>query len=120
MLHGETSVLVATTRAALAASGVQTGADLGTGITPGCDAGQPVSAETLRDPLVEVVGLDPTEAVALVHADGQVDLLVRSDITATRSSEVEVYLADHPPDKSAHFSVCRAGKVREPEMWSQS
>ena len=85
----------------VAASGVQTGAALGTGGTPGCDDGQPVPAETLSDPLVEVVGLDPTEAVALVHGDGQVDLLVRSDPTSTRSPEVEAYLASHPPAEAA-------------------
>jgi hypothetical protein len=85
----------------VAASGVQTGVELGTGVTPGCDDGQPVPAETLSDPLVEVVGLDPTEAVALVHGDGQVDLMVRSNTTATRSSEVEAYLADHPPAEAS-------------------
>ena len=85
----------------VAASGVRTGAELGTGVTPGCDDGQPVPAETLSDPLVEVVGLDPTDAVALVHGDGRVDLLVHSDLTATRSPEVEAYLADHPPVEPA-------------------
>lgn len=85
----------------VAASGVQTGAELGHGVTPGCDDGQPVPAETLSDPLVEVVGLDPTEAFALVHGDGRVDLLVRSDLTATGSPEVEAYLANHPPAEAA-------------------
>ena len=85
----------------VAASGVQTGAELGTGVTPGCGDGQPVPAETLGDPLVEVVGLDPTEAVALKHSDGQVDLLVRSELTGTRSPEVEAFLASHPPAEAA-------------------
>ena len=48
-----------------------------------------------------LVGLDPTEAVALVHGDGRVDLLVRSDLTATGSPEIEAYLADHPPVEPA-------------------
>ena len=85
----------------VAASGVQTGAELGTGVTPGCDDGQPVPAETLRDPLVEVVGLDPTEAVALVHGDGQVNLMVRSELTGSQSPKVEAYLASHPPVEAA-------------------
>ena len=66
-------------------------------MTPGCDDGQPVPAETLRDPLVEVVGLNPTQGVARMHSDGQVDLLVSSELTSTRSPEVEAYLAIHPP-----------------------
>ena len=81
----------------LAASGVQTGAELGTGVMPGCDDGQLVPAETVRDPLVEVVGLDSAEAVALIHGDGQVDLLVRSDLTGMLSPEVEAYMAMHRP-----------------------
>jgi hypothetical protein len=60
-----------------------------------------VPAETLRDPLVEVVGLDPTEAVALVQGDGQVDLMVRSGLTGSQSPKVEAYLASHPPVEAA-------------------
>jgi len=85
----------------VAASGVQTGAELGTGVTPGCDDGQPVPAETLPDPLVEVVGLDPAEAVARVRGDGQIDLLVRSDLSVAGSPDLEAYLGDHPPVEGA-------------------
>lgn len=85
----------------VAASGVETGAELGEGVTPGCDDGQPVPAETLGDPLVEVVGLDPTEAVALVRGDGQVDLQVRSELTGARSPQVEAFLASHPPAEAS-------------------
>ena len=101
--HGDASPVVFEGRTYqwVAASGVQTGAELGTGVTPRCDDGQPVPAETLRDPLVEAVGLDPTEAVALVRGGGQVDLLVRSDHTATRSVNA------HGPPPARHLPAAK-------------
>jgi len=83
------------------AAGVQTGPVVGTGVTPGCDDGQPVPAQTLPDPLVEVVGLDPTEAVARVDGDGQVALFVRSDLTGSLSPAIEAYLSSHRPSEPA-------------------
>ena len=83
------------------ASGVQTGPVVGTGVAPGCNDGQPVPAATLGDPLVEVVGLDPSQAVARDHGEGRVDLLVRADLTGAPPREVAAYLADHLPPSAA-------------------
>lgn len=56
----------------------------------------------VASPHIDRRGLEGDDAaVGLVHGDGQVDLLVRCDLTATRSPEVEAYLANHPPAEAA-------------------
>ena len=79
------------------AAGVQAGAELGEGRVPDCDDGQLVTGHPLTDPVAEVVGLDRDDAIAVVHDDGKVDLLVRDTASGDPPATLEEYLTKHRP-----------------------
>ena len=83
------------------AVGVEAGAELGEGTVPDCDDGELVAGHPLTDPVAEVVGLDPDDAIAVVHDDGSVDLLVRDTVAGDLPAPVVEYMTMHRPTDAA-------------------